>query len=96
MGIPLEVATEGVENHDIARSEVHGFVNAEEHTGKDIGHGMKKTVQQGTVFEKKGTEIFIDGEDAVPCLWVTLTSLKDIEVVRSMEYLLPQVGQNRL
>ena len=26
----------------------------------------------------------------------TLTSLKDIEVVRSMEYLLPHVGQKRL
>ena len=30
------------------------------------------------------------------CLWVTLTNLKDMLVVRSIEYLLPQVGQKRL
>ena len=30
------------------------------------------------------------------CLCLTLTSLKDIDLVRSMEYLLPQEGQKRL
>lgn len=30
------------------------------------------------------------------CLCLTLTSLKDMEVERSIEYLLPQVGQKRL
>ena len=30
------------------------------------------------------------------CLWMQLISLKDIEVVRSMEYIFPQVEQNLL
>ena len=30
------------------------------------------------------------------CLWTQLISLKDIEVVRSMEYIFPQVVQNLL
>lgn len=55
---------------------------------------MKKTVKKGTIFEKEVTKIFINGENTMTCR--TLSSLKDILVVRSMEYLFPQVGQKRL
>lgn len=51
-------------------------------------------MKQSSVLKGKITEIFINREDAVSVL--NVTSLKDIDVVRSMEYLLPQEGQKRL
>ena len=55
---------------------------------------MKETVKKGTVFEKVISEMFINGKDTVSVL--DIDELKDILVVRSMEYLFPQVGQKRL
>lgn len=55
---------------------------------------MEETIQDGTVLKEKVAEIFINSKTQWRC-W-TLTSLKDILVVRSIEYLFPQVGQKRL
>ena len=55
---------------------------------------MKKTVKKGAVIEEKITEIFINGKNTVAMS--NIDRLKDILVVRSMAYLLPQVGQKRL
>ena len=55
---------------------------------------MKETVKERAILQEKITEGRINGKNAMTCL--TLMSLKDIEVVRSMEYLLPQIGQKRL
>ena len=54
---------------------------------------MKETVKERAILQEKITEGRINGKNAMYGV-LTLTSLKDIEVVRSMEYLLPQVGRN--
>ena len=65
MGIPFEVPAKSVEDHDISRGEIFGLVELEKHTGDDTGNRMEETVQERAVLEEKGTEIFINGKDAM-------------------------------
>ena len=65
MGIPFEVPAKSVEDHDISRGEILGLVELEKHTGDDTGDRMEETVQERAVLEEKGTEIFINGKDAM-------------------------------
>ena len=65
MGIPFEVPAKSVEDHDISRGEIFGLVELEKHTGDDTGDRMEETVQERAVQEEKGTEIFINGKDAM-------------------------------
>ncbi len=65
MGIPFEVSAKSVEDHDISRGEIFGLVELEKHTGDDTGDRMKETAQERAVLEEKGTEIFINGKDAM-------------------------------
>lgn len=65
MGIPFEVPAKSVEDHDISRGEIFGLVELEKHTGDDTGDRMEETVQERAVLEEKGTEIFINGKDAM-------------------------------
>jgi len=74
-----------MENHDKSESEVYEFVLLEKQTGNNTVYSMKEAAR-----EKEIPELFINGEDAVGC--VTLTSLKDMEVVRCMAYRLSQIG----
>lgn len=53
-----------------------------EHTGNNAGNRMKKSRRFSSIVKTQ-------------CLWRTLLSLKDMDVVRSIEYLLPQVGWGR-
>lgn len=65
MGIPFEVPAKSVEDHDISRGEIFGLVELEKHTGDDTGDRMEETVQERAVLEEKGTEILINGKDAM-------------------------------
>ena len=65
MGIPFEIPTKSVEDHDISGSEIFGLIELEKHTGDDTGNRMEETVQERAVLEEKGTEIFINGKDAM-------------------------------
>ena len=65
MGIPFEIPAKSVEDHDISRGEIFGLVELEKHTGDDTGDRMEETVQERAVLEEKGTEIFINGKDAM-------------------------------
>lgn len=65
MGIPFEVPAKSVEDHDISRGEIFGLVELEKHTGDDTGDRMEETAQERAILEEKGTEIFINGKDAM-------------------------------
>ena len=65
MGIPFEIPAKSVEDHDISGSEIFGLIELEKHTGDDTGDRMEETVQERAVLEEKGTEIFINGKDAM-------------------------------
>ena len=65
MGIPFKIPAKSVEDHDISRGEIFGLVELEKHTGDDTGDRMEETVQERAVLEEKGTEIFINGKDAM-------------------------------
>ena len=65
MGIPFEIPAKSVEDHDISGSEIFGLIELEKHTGDDTGNRMEETVEERAVLEEKGTEIFINGKDAM-------------------------------
>ena len=54
-----------MENHDKTGSEIHGLILFEKHSWDNAVHGMKETVKQGTVIQKKVPELFIDCKNAV-------------------------------
>ena len=94
MRVPFEIPAKGMKDHDETGSEVHGFVMLKKHTENNTVYGMEKTIEEGAVIEEKIPKLFINGKDTMAV--GTSMSLKDIEVERSMAYLLPQVGQKRL
>jgi len=53
--IPFEIPAKSMKNHDIAGSEISGFIHFKEHTGKNAGNRMKKTMKQSSVLKKKIT-----------------------------------------
>ena len=53
MRVPLETATESVENTDKTGAKVLRFINFIEHTKDDIANGSKETVQKSTVFSEE-------------------------------------------
>jgi len=55
---------------------------------------MKETVKERAILQEKITEGRINGKNAMTVS--DINELKGHRVVRSMEYLLPQVGQKRL
>ena len=63
--ISFEIPAKSMKNHDIAGSEVLGFIHFKEHTGNNAGNRMKKTMKQRSVLKEKITEIFINREDTV-------------------------------
>lgn len=91
MWIPFEVTAKGMQDTDKAGSKTFRFVGGLEHSEDNTAYGRKKTIQKLPVLQKERTELFGDGEDAVPV--GASMSLKDMEVVLSMEYLTPQEGQ---
>ncbi len=65
MGVPFQIPAKGVEDHDKAGSEVHGFVLFKKHAGNNAVYSMKKAVKERTVIEEKIPELLINGEDAM-------------------------------
>ena len=93
MGIPFQVSAKSMQNADEAGSKRFRFVLFVEHTGNNTVDGREKAVKEGTVFQKRGRS----SSAIVKTQWRCVTSiiLKDMEVVLSMAYMLPQVGQKR-
>ena len=65
VGIPFQVATKCMKNHNKAGSKIFGFINFMEHRMDDAADRMEKTVKQGAIIEKKIPEIVIDSKNAV-------------------------------
>ena len=65
MRVPFQVPAEGVEDHDKAGSEVHGFIELQEHTGNDAGDGMEETIEERAVIEEEVSKLRIDSKDTV-------------------------------
>ena len=65
MGVPLQVAAEGVEDADESGGEGLGFVHPEEHAQDDAPYGREKTVQEGAVGKEERPQLFRNGEDAM-------------------------------
>ncbi len=65
MGIPFEIAPEGVEDTNEPGSKVFGLIDVVKHTKNNVSDGMKETVQERTVAEKVDTQLFGDSKNAV-------------------------------
>ena len=52
--IPFKIPAKSMKNHDVAGSEV-GLIHFKEHTGKNAGNRMEKTMKQRTVLKEKIT-----------------------------------------
>lgn len=94
MRIPLQVSTKGVEDEDKAGSEQFRFVLFVEYTENDTSDSRKRQLSRGRSFKKKG--LSSSAIVKTQCLCLTLMILKDMEVVRSIDYLFLQVGQKRI
>ena len=70
------------------------MIDFEKHTGDDTVDGMKKAVKECAVFEKEIPKVL--SMVKTQWRWLDCMSLKAMLVERSMEYLMPQVGQKRL
>ena len=68
VGIPFEITTKSMKDHDIPGSKVFSMVQIEKHPRYYTGDGMKETVQERTVLKKKGSEIFINSKNAMAVL----------------------------
>ena len=65
MRVPFQVPAEGVEDHDKAGGEVHGFIELQEHTGNDAGDGMEETIEERAVMEEEVPKLRINSKDTV-------------------------------
>ena len=65
MRVPFQVPAEGVEDHDKAGSEVHGFIELQEHTGKDVGDGMEERIEERAVIEEEVSKLRINSKDTM-------------------------------
>lgn len=63
--ILFKIPAKSMKNHDIARSEISGFIHFKEHMGNNAGNRMEKTMKKSSVLKEKITEIFINREDTV-------------------------------
>ena len=68
MGIPFEISSKGMQNHDKTRSEVSGLIEIKKHPGNNTGNSMKQAMKKRTVIEKKVAETLINGENTVTML----------------------------
>ena len=66
MWVPFQIPAEGMQDHDKARSKIHGLVLLGKHTGNNTVNGMEKAVKQGAVIQEKLSEALVNGEDTVP------------------------------
>ena len=65
MGIPFQVPSKGMENHDKTGSEIHGFVLLVKHLGNNSVHRMKETVKQCPAIKEKLPQVFVNGKDTM-------------------------------
>ena len=68
MGIPLEVPTKRMEDHNETGCKVEGFILLKKHTGNNTVDGMEETVKKRAVFEEKVPKLFINGKDTM-AMW---------------------------
>lgn len=65
MWIPFQGAPEGMEDADETGNKVFSLVHLRKHTKDNTADSLEKAVEEGTVFEKEVSEIFINGKDTV-------------------------------
>ena len=65
MGIPLQRTSKSMEDADESGHEVFGLIQVMKHTEYNAADSRKKTVQKGTVFQKKVAEFLVNGKDTV-------------------------------
>lgn len=65
MGIPFKVTAKGMQDTDKTRHKISFMIEIVEEAGNDLIDSLKKTIEQGTVSEKEGTEFFCDGKNTV-------------------------------
>ena len=53
MGIALQIPAEGMENHDKAGSEIHGFILLKKHAGDNTVYGMEEAFRERSVVQEK-------------------------------------------
>ena len=46
MGIPFEISSKGMQNHDKTRSEVSGLIEIKKHPGNNTGNSMKQAMKK--------------------------------------------------
>lgn len=94
MRIPFEIPPKGMKDQNETGSEIFGFVIFMKQTEDNALNCLKRRLRRDLSSRKK----CLSSESMVKTQWRcwTLMILKDMEVVRSMEYLVPQVGQNLL
>lgn len=66
MGIPFEIAAEGMQRADDSRSKGLLMILAVKPVGNDLGRCFKKDSKQAAVPSEKLTELLGDGKDNVP------------------------------
>ena len=65
MRVPFEWTSKSVKNTDEAGDVIFGFINLVEHTKNNTTNCIEQTVKKRTVFEKKVTELFVNGKNTV-------------------------------
>lgn len=68
--IPFEVTAKGMQDTDKAGGKTLRFIGGVEHSEDNTADGRKKAVQKLPVLQKKRTELFSDGKDAVPVWYI--------------------------
>ncbi len=65
MRIPLQTATECMENADKTGTKVLRFINFIEHTKDNIANGSKERVQKSAVFSEENAKFFRNSKDTM-------------------------------
>ena len=65
MRVPFQIPAKGVEDHDKAGSEVHGFILFIEHLRDNLVHSMKEAVKQCPVMKEKLPKVFVNGKNTM-------------------------------
>ena len=65
MGIPFQVASEGMKNTDKPGNKGLGFNDIEEHAENDTANRRKEAIQKSPVFKEIESEFFWNGKDTM-------------------------------
>ena len=66
--VPFQVPAKGVKNHNKSGSKILGFIELMKHTADHTGNRVEKAVKKIRIVQKKMSEVFINGKNAVSVL----------------------------